>query len=214
MPKELVEDWKTRLPEILAGYSKEDIFNADETGLFFRALPNRSLVVKGDECKDGKKANDRITALIACSAAGEKLQLLVIGKSAKPRAFQGYKTAALPVTYTHNKKAWMTGAIFRDWIESVNKKMKTKKHKIVLLIDNCGAHPDLQMSNVKTVFLPPNTTSKLQPCDAGIIQNVKQIYRKRMMRSLLMKMDECTVASELAKKINVLDAILWLHYAR
>ena len=34
-----------------------------------------------------------------------------------------------------------------------------------------------------------------------------------MMRSLLMKMDECTVAAELAKKINVLDAILWLHYS-
>ena len=47
----------------------------------------------------------------------------------------------------------------------------------------------------------------------GIIQNIKQIYRKRMMGSLLMKMDECTVASELAKKINILDAIMWLHYA-
>ena len=145
VPKELVDDMKMRLLEIFAGYSKEDIFNADETDLFFRTLPNRSLVVKGDECKGGKKPKDRITALIACSAAGEKLKLLLIGKSAKPRAFQGYKTAALPVTYTHNKKAWMTGAIFRDWLESVNNKMKTKKHKIVLLIENCGAHQELQI---------------------------------------------------------------------
>ena len=69
------------------------------------------------------------------------------------------------------------------------------------------------MSNVKLVFLPPNTTSKLQPCDAGIIQNLKQLYRKRMMRSILMNMEDCKTATELAKKITVLDAILWLRYA-
>ena len=132
-----------RLPAVLAGYSKDAIFNPDEPGLF-RTLANRSLVVKGDECKGGKKAKERITALIACSAAGEKLKLLVIGKSAKPRSFQGYKTAVLPATYTHNTKSWMTGAIFRNWLESVNNKMKITK--ILFLIDNCGAHPDLQMS--------------------------------------------------------------------
>ena len=39
----------------------------------------------------------------------EKLPLLVIGKSAKPRAF---KNKELPVSYKSNKKAWMTGRIF------------------------------------------------------------------------------------------------------
>ena len=32
-----------------------DIFHADKTGIFYRALPSRSLVVTGDECRGGKK---------------------------------------------------------------------------------------------------------------------------------------------------------------
>ena len=160
-----------------------------------------------------EKAKDRMTALVACSAMGEKLKLLVIGRSAKPRAFQGYKLSSLGVTYTSNKKAWMTSQIFSDWLTSINNKMRIQGRNILMLIDNCSAHPELQMSNVKLVFLPPNTTSKLQPCDAGIIQNLKQLYRKRMMRSILMNMEDCKTATELAKKITVLDAILWLRYA-
>ena len=63
-----------------------------------------------------------VTALMACSAAGEKLKLLVIGRSAKPRAFQGYKTESLGVKF--NKKSWMTASIFSDWLSSINNKMK------------------------------------------------------------------------------------------
>ena len=49
---------------------------------------------------------------------------------------------------------------------------------ILLYIDNCTAHPKVHLSNIKLIFLPPNTTSQLQPLDAGIIQAVKMIYRK------------------------------------
>ena len=41
--EETVTSWQERLPNILSGYSPENIFNMDETGQFFRALPNRSL---------------------------------------------------------------------------------------------------------------------------------------------------------------------------
>ena len=68
------------------GYATKDIFNCDETGLFYRTLPTRSLVVKG-----GKQAKDRITVLLCASVSGEKLQPLVIGKSRNPRSFKGYQ---------------------------------------------------------------------------------------------------------------------------
>jgi hypothetical protein len=69
----------------------------------------------------------------------------------------------MPVTYRWNKKAWMTGVLFDEWLRKVNNRMKAQKRNIILLLGNCGAHPKLEMSNVKLTFLPPNTTSKLQP---------------------------------------------------
>ena len=131
--EDVVRDWSVHVVDICAGYEPKDIFNADETGVFFRTLPNQSLVVKGDACKGSKLAKDRITALMACSAAGEKLPLLVIGKSAKPRAFKGYPVESLGVTYRHNKKAWMTTVLFTEWLKSVDNKMKMQKRHTLML---------------------------------------------------------------------------------
>ena len=60
---ETLESWTERLPEIVKGYELKDIWNADETGLFCRALPDKSLSVKKRRCKGGKYAKQRITVL-------------------------------------------------------------------------------------------------------------------------------------------------------
>ena len=211
VPMDVIEEWTQRLPDILAGYDPKDVFNADETGLYFRALPDRTYAIKGDPCKGTKTAKDRITVLLACSAAGEKLTPLVIGRSAKPRCFR--KNDILPVIYRNNKKAWMTAKMFTEWLNKLNNKMIREKQNILLFVDNCSGHPHLVLSNIKLVFLPPNTTSHLQPCDAGIIQTVKLHYRKRFMRHVLSEMDEVDTASELVKTITVRDAICWLDMA-
>lgn len=69
-----VNDWEKRLDALLEGYELQDIFNADETGVFFRSMPEKSLVVRGEMCAGGKKSKDRLTLLLACSATGEKLR--------------------------------------------------------------------------------------------------------------------------------------------
>ena len=122
----------------------------------------------------------------------------------------GATSASIPVIYTANKKAWMTSALFESWLDKINNKMKAEGRSILMFVDNCTAHPDVLRSNIKLVFLPPNTTSKLQPCDAGIIQNVKLHYRKRLLHHIINRMDD---ASELAKSVNILDAIMWLKSA-
>ncbi|ESO10336.1 hypothetical protein HELRODRAFT_183752 [Helobdella robusta] len=58
-----------------------------------------------------------------------------------------------------------------------------KGRKILLFVDNCFAHPEISMSNVIVKYLPPKTTSCLQPLDAGIISQIKTIYRKRENRN-------------------------------
>lgn len=52
-----VRSWKERLPQILQGYAKENIWNIDETGIFWIALPERGFVEKGSQCKGTRKAN-------------------------------------------------------------------------------------------------------------------------------------------------------------
>ena len=40
---ETVDSWKERIPEIIHGYSAKDIWNMEETGCFWRALPDKGL---------------------------------------------------------------------------------------------------------------------------------------------------------------------------
>ena len=54
---ETVDSWKERLPELLRGYSKKDIWNLDETACFWRALPEYGFAKRGSQCKGGKKPN-------------------------------------------------------------------------------------------------------------------------------------------------------------
>ena len=128
----------------------------------------------------------------------------MIGKAERPGCFRGVDKATLPVIYRANKKAWL---------ERLNGSMKLQGRNILLFVDNCGAHPDTQPSNLKVVFLPPNTTSRLQPCDAGIIANVTSLYRKRLLRHVLAEMDKANSAADLARRVGVVDAISWLHLA-
>ena len=51
VPQASVGDWIKRLPDIPRDFELKDIINTDETGLFYRALPQHSMVLKGDPRK-------------------------------------------------------------------------------------------------------------------------------------------------------------------
>jgi hypothetical protein len=72
----------------------------------------------------------------------------------------------------------------------------------------------LKLSNVKLAFFSPNTTSRLQPLDQGVIQTFKLKYRQKPLQHILVKVDNSNkVGSQLLKKISVLDAIFWIDAA-
>lgn len=208
--QEPVNDFVEKLPEIIAGYKPEDIANCDETALFFRAIPRKTLHKKGEKCHGGKHSKERLSILLCFFADGKFEKPLVIGRSQNPRCFKSINKRNLPVSWYANKKAWMTGTIMEKFLIQLNKKMVIQKRKILLFLDNASSHPNLKLSNVQLVFLPPNTTSKTQPLDQGIINAIKVQYRKRVLKRLICKIDTATNISDLVKGVTFLDAISWL----
>lgn len=72
----------------------------------------------------------------------------------------------------------------------MNTKMKRVKRRILLIIDNCPAHPAITgLDFVILKFLPPNTTAMTQPMDQGIIWSLKSHYKKMLMERSINSMD-------------------------
>ena len=213
--QDVVKTWKQRLDSLIDEYSADDIFNCDETGLFYKALPTKSLVQKGDSSHGSKIPKNRLTILLCSNMSGtEKLIPLMIGKSKKPRCFKNIKDVSkLPVTWKHNKKAWMNTIMFDEWLKDLNRSMAKKKRNILLFVDNAPSNPQIKLSNVVIKFFPGNCTSELQPMDQGIIKKLKTGYRKRLLLRVIAKIDSCETGDELVKSVNVLDAIYWVAQA-
>jgi len=112
----------------------------DETGYFYRSLPDKTLEVKAKLCKGGKFSKDRITLALTCSMKGEKLPALVIGKSIKPRCFRGVNISEFDVKYRSSPKAWMTNPLFNEYLLDLNALMKKQGRKVLLFIDNAPVH--------------------------------------------------------------------------
>ena len=83
--KNTVEDWIKKVPELCACYDPSNIYNMDETGLFFKASLDSTLHVKGEDCSGGKRSKEQLTLMLFANALGEKEKPLIIGKSIKPR---------------------------------------------------------------------------------------------------------------------------------
>lgn len=200
----VTNDWINKVwPKLKEKYSANDIFNADETGLFFKLTPDKTLKFKGEKCVGGKLSKERITVLVAANMNGtEKRKLLVIGKSKNPRCFKNIKQ--LPVTYKANKTAWMTAPFFEEEVRKWDAELKTRK--ILLLVDNCPAHPRISnLRNIELAFFPANTTSILQPMDQSVIKSLKGHYRRKMLMEL--------IETDGKTSINMLQAVNFISKA-
>ena len=66
--EEVIRPWlDLTLPELLSQYAPESIYNVDETGLYYKLRPDKTLTFKGEKCSGGKKPKDRITVLVGAS---------------------------------------------------------------------------------------------------------------------------------------------------
>ena len=84
--------------------------------------------------------------------------------------------------------------------------MKNGNKKITVVVDNSTTHP--VPTNVRLVFLSPNTTPKTQPVDTGVIRCLKVHYGKKLSEMRLFAFE-----GKKEFKVNVLDAMKLLDQA-
>ncbi|XP_018419693.1 PREDICTED: tigger transposable element-derived protein 1-like [Nanorana parkeri] len=200
------------------GYCPEQIFNVDETRLFWKKMPERSYIHKEAKTMPGFKAfKDRVTLLLGGNVTGFKLKPLLIYRSENPRALKNVSMHTLPVYYRANNKAWLTQALFGDWFN--NCFTPSVKHyclkkgvpfKIILLLDNAPGHPqhlDDLHPDVKAVYLPKNTTAILQPMDQGAIATFKAYYLRTTFSKAVATTENNEVTRDFWISYNILECI-------
>ncbi|XP_032880836.1 jerky protein homolog-like isoform X2 [Amblyraja radiata] len=199
--------------------SPEQIYNADETALYWRYVPRKTLTTADERAPSGfKDAKDRVTVLGCVNAAStHMLKLAVLGKSKRPRCFKGVTN--LPVHYYANKNAWVTREMFTNWFNNhfvpaarahCRKAGLVENCKIVLLLDNCSAHPPAEVlvkNNVFGIYLPPNVTSLIQPCDQGILRSMKTMYKDFFLNCMLAAVNRGVDIKDFLKEFTLKDAI-------
>ena len=98
-------------------------------------------------------------------------------------------------------------------LNALNFQIKNERRNVMLFLDNAAVHWTSLIDmyrNIKIVLLPKNTLLRLQPVDAGIIQSFKTKYQKKFMRYVIGRINDDLFASEIAKGIEIFQAITWV----
>ncbi|XP_057381568.1 jerky protein homolog-like [Daphnia carinata] len=170
-----------KLRNELSNFAPDHIFNMDETGLFYRCMPNRSYVLdRGDKRQKGKgtkamKSKDRITLVLCVKATDTcKIDPLIIGTA---KTSHGFRDNRCPLPYTNQSRAWV--------------QCFTNK-RVALVMDSCSGHDKTIIDptgQVSTYYFPPNVTSIYQLLDQGIIAALKTRYMSKMLAKLVESYD-------------------------
>lgn len=204
----------------LAKYNLADIYNVDELALFYKLLPSRSYEfnINAANVRGDKKKKHRVTVVVCTNADGsDRIRPMVIGKYENPRPLKNLSKKNLNCVYSWQKKSWMDFSIFVPYLQSINDRIRneTPNRKVLMLVDGAGAHKvetleAMQFSNMTVKVLPPNTTSHIQPLDAGVIHSLKAKYRTIVARETLasIELGEGPLEIDLRWAINNI-AVAW-----
>ncbi|XP_069500863.1 tigger transposable element-derived protein 3 [Ambystoma mexicanum] len=191
----------TKLPQILKDYTPENIFGCKEIPLLYNMVPGR----ENNVSKEGKES---ICVLLCVNICGsEKRKPMVVGGYMPRRFYFGPNHDSLPVLYRSSRNGWMTMDLFSEWLVDFDREMGRQLRSVALVVGHGLAHPDMEMANIKLVFLPPHDHC-VTPLNAEIIRNFKSHYKCRLLRkisSIKSERDSCPVS--IAESLTMLDTI-------
>lgn len=182
------------------GFCSHQVFNCDETGLFWKKMPRKTHIAQEEQKIPGyKPMKDRLTLLLCANASGDlRIKPLLVYHTETPVVFRRYNVMKnrLGVMWRSNVKAWVTRVLFLEWIRevfcpTVKKYLEDKglPLKALLVMDNAPAHPrDLEEELAEEFpwltieFLPLNATALLQPMDQQVIAHFKKLYTKELFQ--------------------------------
>ena len=104
----------------------------------------------------------------------------------------------------------MTSALWTKILKDFDRAMVKQNRKVLLFADNASCHKldeDFILKNVNIQFLPPNTTSIIQPLDQGIIHTFKVYYQQHIVRKQLLALEKGLTLSQFGKSLTVLEAL-------
>lgn len=179
--------------------------------MFYKNVGKRTYVMQTASQGPGSKLlRNHATLLLCTNAKGDfKCKPLMVYRVQNPRVLKGKNLNCMPVHWRWNRKAWMASEIFWDWfhncfVPEVERYLQSKNlaFRVLLILDNAPVHCHEELENahpnVEVLFLPPNTTSLIQPLNQGIIKAFKAHY----MRELYSKACETLAANEEATMID------------
>jgi hypothetical protein len=105
---------------IIAQYDPENVYNMDETGLFFCLLPRYNLLMPDEDIsttRRKKKSKDQVSLIVCANAVGtHKIPCALIGKPEAPACI---KDRQWLVPYFSQAKAWMDVETCWKWFNEV-----------------------------------------------------------------------------------------------
>ncbi|GBM78310.1 Tigger transposable element-derived protein 4 [Araneus ventricosus] len=155
------------LSKILKDYKSENIFNVDETAIYFQCLSQKTLTFKNEKYFGGKQSKPRKTVMLGANMTGhQKLKLLVIGRSKNPRCF--------------TKGSKISGGLFMDFNKKSDDNESAEKNIQKLRINCMIAVEVVKLPRFCQNFHQREIQLKLKKCQSFLI------YQQTLYQTVLM----------------------------
>ncbi|XP_061463088.1 tigger transposable element-derived protein 5 [Rhineura floridana] len=184
------------------GYSDDQIYNANITGLYWKLLPGQARCPPQSPLCRRLGVKDRVTVLLAANLTGtHKLKPLVVGGVQDPPCLRHHDQEKLPACYHYSPEARLRSSLLRIWFfDTFVPCVKHFLHrnclqqKAVLLL-SCPTSPEdphqLQTpdGSIRALLLSKSTGGSLggggrisTPLEQGVVSAFKQLYKQELLR--------------------------------